>query len=156
MSVSFSASEILAQNGMSESDFTNETVEYMMDDSINTVNLLFTQTIDALAGEAGAKTATMTRNQSAVVKMLLSLVLRENKKTQLSSSSSTSNSTGTNSSVSAGGISASDSNTVSGSISATAAINNPSNSVYVNMFMEAGKKLVTKTTGLSFHVATGT
>jgi hypothetical protein len=142
MSVTFTAATILIQNGMTETDFLDETVEYMMDDAIDTVNLLFTQDIAALAGSAGAKTATMTRGQSAVTKMLLTLVLRENKKTQLTSSDSTSNASGASGSISAGGLSMSESSSISTGISASAAINNPANSVYVELFMQAGNKLV--------------
>lgn len=156
MSVSFTAAVILAQNGMTESDFTDENVEYMMDDAIDTVNLLFGQEIAALTGDAGAKAASMTRAQSSVVKMLLSLVLRENKKTSLSNSSSTGSSTGGSSSISVGSVNVSESSSVSSSISAASAINNPANTIYVNMFMQAGKRLEVETAGLPICIGTDT
>ena len=134
MSVQITATTILAQNGMTTTDFTAATVEYMIDDCIDIVNLLASQTIAAMTGSAGTKTATFTRLQSPVVKTLISLVLRENKKTALTNSSSTGDSSGTSSSIAVGPISLSESSSVSSSISAAAAINNPSNSVYVDMF----------------------
>jgi hypothetical protein len=143
MSVTFTATTILAQNGMTTTDFAAVTVEYMMDDAVDTVNLLFSQNIAALTGTAGTKTATTTRGQSAVVKMLMTLILRENKKTALSSATSTSSTgSGSSSSVGIGNLSMSESSSVSSAISAASAINNPANSVYVDLFMQAGNKLI--------------
>jgi hypothetical protein len=153
MSVTSTAQTILDQTGYAvysagppvTGDFTLINTEYMMDDAIDTVNLMFTQNIAALTGTAGSKTATMTRDQNSVVKMLLVLMLREAKKTSLSNSSSTGGSSSTGKSVSVNGISMSQNSSVSSAISASSALNNPANSVYVAMFNEAGKKLEEKT-----------
>jgi activator of HSP90 ATPase len=152
--VDITATTSLSQNGMTVTDFSAENVEYMIDDCLDTVNLMFEQTMDALSGGAGSKSVTVTRGQAPVVKMLISLVLRENKKTQLTNSSSTGSSTGTSSSIGVGSINVSESGSVSSSISAAASINNPANSVYVNLFMEAGRKLKNQTASLAFCVGT--
>jgi hypothetical protein len=149
MSATITAQIVLDQNGYAvyaagppvSGDFTLVNVEYMIDDAIDTVNLMFSQSMANLSGTAGSKSVSVTRQQNSVLKMLLALVLRENKKTQLSNSSSTANSSGGSHSVSAGVLSMSESSSVSTSINAASAINNPTNSVYVNLFMEAGKKL---------------
>jgi activator of HSP90 ATPase len=157
MSVTITALTVLAQNGLTVTDFTAIVTEYMIDDTINTVNLLFGQSIEAMSGTAGTKDVDMTRNQSAVVKMLLSLVLRENKKTQLTNSDNTSSSTSTSSSFTVGQISQSESNSVSTAISAASAINNPANSVYVNLFMDAGAMLRTVSgSKIAFRLGIGT
>ena len=151
--VTVNATIVLAQNGYTTSDFSAVNIEYMMDDAINTLNLLFSQSIAALSGGAGVGSTTLTRSQSAVFAMLMSLVLRENKKTALSNSSSTSNSTGASSSVGIGGLSASESSSVSSAISAASAINNPANSVYVDLLMKAGRKLELATVDPPIYVS---
>jgi hypothetical protein len=126
-------------------DFTLENTELMIDDAIDTVNLLFTQSIAALSGSAGAKTGTMTRDQNSVFKMLIVMMLRESKKTSLSNSSSTNGGTSTTRSTAVGPFSSSEGGSVSSAVSAATAINNPANSIYVSLFMDAGKKLEEKT-----------
>jgi hypothetical protein len=153
MSVTITAQSILDQTGYTvysagppvTGDFTLINTELMIDDAIDTVNLMFTQAIAALSGTAGSKTGTMTRDQNSVVKMLLVLMLREGKKTSLSNSTSTNGSTSTNQQVGVGAISISEGGSVSSAVSAAQAINNPANSIYVNMFNAAGKKLEEKT-----------
>ena len=145
MSVSITAQIILDQTGYTTTDFTLINTEYMIDDALDTVNLMFTQSIAALSGSTGSKTGSLTRDQNAVVKMLLVLMLREGKKTSLSNSTSTGGSTSNQQSVGVGAISISESGSVSSAVSAAQAINNPANSIYVSMFMDAGKKLEDKT-----------
>ena len=150
--VDLTAETVLAQNGYTEyddttdpdnptGDFTLTVVEYVIDDCIDTVNLLAAQSMSAMAGVAESKTVTITRAQAPAVKMLISLVLRENKKTQLTNSSSTSGSESTSSTSSLGPASVSESNSVGTSISAAAAINNPQNSVFVGLFNQAISQL---------------
>lgn len=146
MSVTITATTSLAQNGMTTTDFTAAVTEYMIDDCIDTVNLLANQSMAALSGSEGSKSVTITRLQAPAVKMLISLVLRENKKTQLTNSDNTSGSTGTSSSIGVGPVSVSESGSVSSSISASSAINNPSNSVYVDLFMRAVEELKARST----------
>jgi activator of HSP90 ATPase len=152
MSVVLDSTSLITQNGYAvysagppvTGDFTVANVDAMVDDCINTVNLFASQDMAAMSGTP--KTVTVTREQSIVVKMLLTLVLRENKKTQLSNSSSTGNASGTAKSINVGPIGMSQSNSVSTSISATAAINNPANSVYVGLFEKACDLLKGKST----------
>ena len=153
MSVTITAQSILDQTGYTvyavgppaTGDFTLVNTELMIDDAIDTVNLMFTQAIAALSGSAGSKSGTMTRDQNAVVKMLLVLMLREGKKTSLSNSTSTNGGSSTNQSINVGPFGRSEGGSVSSAVSAATAINNPANSIYVAMFNEAGKKLEEKT-----------
>lgn len=149
MSVNFDAEQVILQNGFQiydegtgEGDFTVPVVEYVVDDCIDTVNLLFEQDIAAMSGEAGSKTVTCSRAQSPVLKMLISLVLRENRKSAISSSSSTGSGESESRSVGVGGLSVSEGSSISSAISASATINNPANTVYVDLFLKAGKKLM--------------
>jgi hypothetical protein len=144
--VDLTAETILAQNGYTEADgsadpptgdFTKTVVEYVIDDCIDTVNLLAAQTMSAMTGAAESKTVTITRAQAPAVKMLISLVLRENKKTTLTNSNTTSGSESGSSSASLGPASISESSSVGTAIGAAAAINNPANSVFVGLFSKA-------------------
>jgi hypothetical protein len=54
-------------------------VEYIIDDVIDYINLEAGTSISNLAGVAGEKTVTVTNAQNAVIKMLLSLMLRDAK-----------------------------------------------------------------------------
>jgi hypothetical protein len=104
-------------------DFTLLVTEYIIDECIDFVNLLANSSIAALSGTPGAMTVSVSRDENAALKLLITCMLRDAKKTTLSNSSSTSNSSGTNSSVSAGGFSASDSSTVSSAVSAASSLN---------------------------------
>jgi hypothetical protein len=155
MSVTITASSVLSQNGMSTTDFAAADVEAMIDDAIDTVDLFAWQSMAAMTGTAGAKTVTITRLQSPAVKMLISLLLRENKKTQFSSATNTSGSTSTSKSVSiAGVLSQSEGSSISTAISASAAINNPANTVFVQYFLQACEELKKQTATITNSPAT--
>lgn len=139
--VTVTAAIVLAENGYTTDDFSAVNIEYMMDNVIDTINLMAGTSIAALTGTAGSKTATLTRAENPVFQMLMSMVLRENKKTSLSNSSSTSGSESASSSVSIGALSSSESSSVGTAISATAALNNEANSIYVKMFYDACRAL---------------
>lgn len=134
MSVTLTAATVLAQNQYTTTDFDLTDVEYMIDDCIDTVNALTNDTIAALSGDAGSKSVTITRSEAPSVKTLITIVLREAKKTSLSNSSSTGNSTGTSSSINVGSIGMSESGSVSSAISATSALNNTAGSPLVDLF----------------------
>lgn len=155
MSVTITAASILAQNQYTTTDFDNTDVEYMIDDAIDTVNQLAQQSIAAMAGVPGSLTATLTRAQSPAVKTLLTIMLREAKKTSLSNSSSTSGSTSTSKSKSiAGVLSVSEGGSVGTAISATSALNNAANSPLVELFYKLIESLKTNTsyTKIAFSV----
>jgi len=148
------AATVLAQNGYSEldiltdpdnptGDFSKTVVEYVIDDCIKTVNLLAEQNMPLMSGVAESKTVTVSDDQSVAVKILISMVLRENKKTTLTASSTTSGSEATSSSVGLGPASVSGSSSVGTAIGAASAINNPANSIYVELFNKALAKLLT-------------
>jgi hypothetical protein len=159
MSATFTASSILAQNGYTTTDFSAENVEYWIDDSIDTVNDLAVQSIDAMAGIAGSKTATCTRTQAPAVKTLITIILREAKKTSLSNSNSTSSSNSTSKSVSLGPASYSEGGSVGAAISAASALNNASDSPLVELFYRLIDSLKTNTasaSNIAFCVGTDT
>jgi hypothetical protein len=108
----------LAENGYTITDITAINVEYIIDNAIDYVNLLAETSIAALSGTAGTKTVTVTREQNAPLRILITCMLREAKKTSLSNSSSTNNSSGTTSSIGVGVLSVSESSSVSAAISA--------------------------------------
>jgi hypothetical protein len=143
--VTVTASTVLSKNGFTTTDFAAIDVENMIDDTIDTINLLADQTITAMAGTAGSKTATLTGPQNTCFYMLISGVLRENKKTALSNSGSTSGSSSINKSVNMGPISFSEGGSTGTAISATATLNNPANSMFANMFNLALRKLMLAT-----------
>jgi hypothetical protein len=138
--VDISASIALAQNGFAvisgtAGDFKAVQVEYMIDTVINVVNQLAGQSIAALSGVPGTMTTTCTRAQEPAVTTLITITLREGKKTSLSNSTSTNGSSSGSSSVSlAGVISKSESGSVGTAISAAAALNNAANSPLVDLF----------------------
>src|SRR3972149_6455936 len=119
----YTAAIALSPNGYTEVDITTADAELIIDKAINEINLLADISIPAMTGTAGSKTVYLSRDQSAAVEILVTLMLREAKKTQLSNSSSTGSSSGTSNSVAAGGISASESGSVSSSISAASSLN---------------------------------
>ena len=78
--VSVTAATVLARNHYGSTDFDpatssrNETVsytnvEYIIDDAIDFINSEAETTISQLAGMAGAKTVTVSRNQNAALKL---------------------------------------------------------------------------------------
>jgi hypothetical protein len=139
--VDVSATIILAENGYTTTDFTAENTEYMIDDVIDTVNLLAGTTITALTGTAGTKTTTVTRHESPAVKTLCTIVLREAKKTSLSNSSSTSGSSSSSKSTNFGPVGVSEGGSTSTAISAASALNNAANSPLVDLFYKEIEKL---------------
>ena len=133
--VTLSAAICLAQNQyVVTTDFDATDVEYMIDDAIDTVNQLAGQSIAALTGVAGSMTGTCTRAQAPAVKTLISIMLREYKRTALSANSSTGDSSSTNRSVSIGAVSYSEGGSKSTAISAASALNNAANSPLVELF----------------------
>jgi hypothetical protein len=82
------AAILIAENGFQNTDFdpagssedTGKTnVEYMIDSAIDYVNLEAETSISNLSGSAGSKTVTVTASQNAVLKLLLTAMLREAK-----------------------------------------------------------------------------
>jgi hypothetical protein len=147
MSVTITAATALSENGYAvlsgnTGDFALVDVEAKIDDAINQVNLFAETNITALSGTAGSKTVTLSRLESAPVKILITITLREMKKTSLSNSSSTSGSSSTNKSVSiAGVLSQSEGGSTSTAVSAAAALNSAANSPLIDMFWKAIEKL---------------
>jgi hypothetical protein len=152
LTVTINATNTLAENGYTTSDFTAATTEFIIDTAIDLLNLLAEQSIAAMAGSSGTKTVITTRDQAAVLKMLISVTLRENKKTALSSSSSTSGSSSAGKSVGIGSLSMSESSSVSSAISAAATINNPQNSAFAKLFLDSCAALKRKTLGPPIYV----
>jgi hypothetical protein len=134
MSVTISAAVALAQNGYTTADLSAVNTEYMIDTCLNVVNQLAGQSIAALSGTAGTKSATCTRAQEPAVTTLITITLREAKKTSLSNSSSTSGSASTSKSTTMGPMSVSEGGSTSTAISAAAALNNAANSPLVDLF----------------------
>ena len=146
--VDLTAATILNQNGYTqydpveeEGDFTYTVVENIIDDCIDTVNSLAGSSIGAMTGVAEAKTVTITRSQAPAVKFLVSMVLRETKKTSLTNSSTTSGAESVASSSSLGPASVSESSGLSTAIGASSAINNPANSILVGLFYQLVDRL---------------
>jgi len=118
--LTYTALIALAENGYTTSDITAANAEYIIDRATDYVNLMAGQSIADMAGGAGVKTVTLTDNQNAVVGMLVTLMLREEKKSSLTNS--TSSGTSTSGSVQVGGMGASESASVSSAISAASAL----------------------------------
>lgn len=135
------ATEILAENGYTTSDFTAATVELIITNAKRYINFMANQSIADMTGTEGSKTLTLTENQDICVRILTTCMLREAKKTSLTNSSSTGTSSGTASSIGVGPVSVSESSSVSSSISAAAAINSPSNTIYREMLNQALSRL---------------
>jgi hypothetical protein len=149
MSVTITAVTVLSQNGYTvysagppiTGDFTAVDTEYCIDDAINQVNLLTEKNIPSLSGTAGSKSVTLSRLESAPVKLLITIMLREAKKTSLSNSSSTSGSNSTSQSWNFGPMGASQGSSVGTAISATSAMNNAANSPLMDLFNRSIEKL---------------
>lgn len=135
------ATIVLAKNGFTTTDFSAINTEYMIDDAIDWVNNQTDRGIANMSGSAGTKTVTLSSEENAAVSPLISVVLRENKKTSLSNSSVTSGGSSTSNSIGVGSVSLSESNSVSNAISATSAINNPANTFYLEMVKAACERL---------------
>ena len=118
-------------------DWPLVTVEYMMDDAVDIVNSDADINIPYMSGTAGSKTLSLTGRENAAFTPLMAAVLRENKKTSLSNSSSTNSSSSTGSSIGLGGLSMSQSGSMGSAISATSAINNAANSAYKEVYDKA-------------------
>lgn len=93
--VTYTALIALAENGYTITDIPAATCEYIIDRAIDYVNMRVGASIAALTGAAGTKNVTLTRDQSAVVGLLMTCMLREAKKSSLSNSTATSNSSST-------------------------------------------------------------
>jgi hypothetical protein len=137
--VTLTAASVLSQNGYAvingaTGDFTIADTETMINDAIDQVNQLARRSIPPMAGVAGSKTATLNREEAPAVKVLLTIMLREGKKTSLSNSSSTSGSNSSNKSWNLGPVGASTGTSVGTSISATSALNNAANSPLMDLF----------------------
>lgn len=141
--VTITATIALAQNGYTTSDFSAINTEYMIDTCINIVNQLAGQSIAALSGVAGSKSTTCTGAQEGALTTLITITLREAKKTALSNSSSTSGSSSTSSSIGLGPASLSESSSVGTAISAASALNSAANSPYVELFYKLIESLKT-------------
>lgn len=121
--VTITAQIALDRNGYTTTDFALKNVEYMIDDAIDYINLLAQSSIDALSGSEGSKSVDVSRDENAALKLLITGMLREAKKTSLSNSSSTNNNSSTAKSVSVGSINVSESGSVSSAISAASSLN---------------------------------
>ncbi len=85
--VSLTAADVLAQNYYRSTDFdpaADETtsltnVEGIIDDIIDYINVEAGTSISAMSGTAGSKTVTLTREQNAVIKLILPVTLKERK-----------------------------------------------------------------------------
>jgi hypothetical protein len=141
MSVTITAVTALSENSYTTTDFPLADVENKIDDAINQVNLFAEKNIPALSGNPEAKTVSMNRLESTSVKLLITILLRETKKTSLSNSSSTSTASSQSDSVQAGPFGASRGNSTSNATSAAAALNNAANSPLVDMFWRSIEKL---------------
>lgn len=139
--VSLTAAIALAQNGFTTADLTAVNTEYVIDNAIDFVELEAGVTIGDMTGVAGSKTVTLTGPQNAVLSLLVSLMLREVKKTTLTNSSSTASSSSTAKAVSIGGLSVSDSAILSSAISAATSLNNASDFTR-EMFKQGIKRLI--------------
>jgi len=141
--VTISASVALAQNGYTTDDVEDIACEYIIDAAIDHVNLMADTSIAALAGVAGAKTGAVTRNQNAALQPLITLMLRDYKRSALSSSQHTTQSTGAggSSSFTLGPYSVSESSSTASAISAANSLNNAANTYTVKMFETAIARL---------------
>ena len=72
--VALTAQLIKDRNNVADIDSID--VEYLIDDAIDTINLEAGTSIGNMTGVAGAKTVTVTSNQSAVIKPLVALMLK--------------------------------------------------------------------------------
>lgn len=142
MTATFTATQIIQQNGyVVTTDFTPTNVEYWIDDSVDYVNLLAETSIPHMTGTAGSKSISVSDKVNAALKPLLACVLRENKKTTLTNSSSTSNSSGSTNSFGLGALNGSEPSSISSSIGAASSINNPNNTIFRQMFLDAIERL---------------
>ncbi len=114
----------LADNGYTTTDVTAAATERIINKASAYVNLRAKSAIPEMSGAEGSKTLTVTREQYAPLSMLITCMLREAKKSQLSNSSSTGSSTSTSKSIGVGQINVSDASSMSSAISAAASLNN--------------------------------
>src|SRR4030042_140236 len=105
--VTYTALIALAENGYSITDISAANCEYIIDRAPDYVNLLASTSIADMTGVAGVKTVTLTDPQNAVIGLLVACMLREMKRTALTSSTSTG--TSTSGSLGGGNISMSES-----------------------------------------------
>ena len=142
MSVTLNATDTLAENGYTTTDFTAAVVEGIINRAIRQVNLDAAQSISEMTGATvGEKTVSMTQRQSVPVTILISLMLRETRRSTLSNTSSTGNSSSTSKSINVGPIGMSDASSVSSAISASASLNNPANTIYRDDYLRAIDRL---------------
>jgi len=74
--VEITAALIHSETGYSTDDISTTNLEYLIDNSINYVNLMAGTSISNLSGAvAGSKTVTVTADQAAVLKPLINLLL---------------------------------------------------------------------------------
>jgi len=138
MSASLTALIALAENGYTTTDMTAVNTEYVIDNAIDFVNLTAEVNIPQLSGTAGTKTVTLTREQNAAVRLLVTCMLREAKKTSLTNSSSSG--TATSGSLGIGNLSMSESSSVSSAITAASSLNS-SNDLTRSLFEMAIERL---------------
>lgn len=149
VSHTLTAAIILAKNGYSDSDLSYINCEYLIDDAIDFINGKAHSSIPNLSGAvAGSKTVTVTGyNENAALAFLLTMMLREAKKTSLTNSSSTSGSSSQANSMGLGPASMSESSSVGTAISAASSINNEANSPEAKFFWEAMAELHNENAG---------
>lgn len=148
MTTTITALTVLSQNSYSEllvgppatGDFTIVDTELMINSAVNMINLLAGTSMAKLTGSPG--TTDIDDDEEPAFSLLMTIMLREAKKTSLSSSSNTSGSSGSNSSVSfPSGFGMSQGSSVSSAISAATAINSSGNSPLVDFFNQAIERL---------------
>lgn len=144
MTTLITAATVLSQNGYSiisgsTGDFTTSDTEAMINSGFNLINLLAGTSITKLSGSPGS--STIEDDEEPAFNLLMTIMLREAKKTSLSNATSTGGSSGTAKSVAAMGFSKSESSSVSSAISASTAINNSANSPLVDFFNQAIERL---------------
>lgn len=66
----------LIKDRNNKADMNSIDVEYLIDDTIDTINLEAGTSISNMTGVAGSKTVTVTANESAVIKPLVALMLK--------------------------------------------------------------------------------
>ena len=74
--VTITAQNILDENNYTITDISLVNAESLIDNAINYVNLRAGLSMSAMSGTAGSKTASLTGNQSVIVKLLSTLMVR--------------------------------------------------------------------------------
>ncbi len=137
----FTATQILTENGYTTVDFMYPTVEWIIDNAVDHVNLETGRSIANMTGVAGSKILTCLSEESPIIKMIVTYMLREAKKTSLTNSSSTGGSNTSSSTINVGPVGMGQSSGVSTAISAASAINSINNTAHLNFILRGFERL---------------